>query len=113
MARLYTDENFPQPVVDALRQLGHDLLTSNDAGNAGNAIPDEAVLAFAIDDQRALLTLNRLHFIRLHNASANHSGIIICTFDPDFVEQAQRINRLLNETDTLTGRLLRVNRPNP
>jgi len=27
MARLYADENFPLPVVEELRQLGHDVLT--------------------------------------------------------------------------------------
>lgn len=32
MARLYADENFPFPVVVCLRALGHDVLTTNDAG---------------------------------------------------------------------------------
>jgi hypothetical protein len=30
MARLYTDEHFPFPVVEELRQLGHDVLTLQD-----------------------------------------------------------------------------------
>ena len=28
MARLYADEDFPFPVVERLRQLGHDILTA-------------------------------------------------------------------------------------
>ncbi len=112
MIRLYADENFPLPIVDELRQLGHDVLTSNDAGNAGNATPDEEVLAFAVGEQRALITMNRRHFIRLHRSSPNHSGIIICTFDPNFVEQARRIDQLLSKNDDLAGQLSRVNRPN-
>jgi hypothetical protein len=27
MARLYSNENFPLPIVDELRKLGHDVLT--------------------------------------------------------------------------------------
>ena len=30
MARLYADEDFPYPVVERLRQLGHDVLTTLD-----------------------------------------------------------------------------------
>jgi hypothetical protein len=37
MARLYADEQFPRPVVEHLRSLGHDILTVQEAGNAGNA----------------------------------------------------------------------------
>ncbi len=34
MAHLYGNENFPLPVVEALRRLGHEVLTSHEAGNA-------------------------------------------------------------------------------
>ncbi|WP_158224898.1 DUF5615 family PIN-like protein [Brunnivagina elsteri] len=47
MARFYTDENFPFPVVEFLRVFGHDVLTARDAGKANLKIPDENVLAFA------------------------------------------------------------------
>ena len=49
MARLYANENFPLPVVEALRQRGHDVLTIQETGGAGQAMADEAVLAFARD----------------------------------------------------------------
>jgi hypothetical protein len=32
MARLYADENFPPPVVERLRELGHDVQTVQEAG---------------------------------------------------------------------------------
>jgi uncharacterized protein DUF5615 len=35
MARLYADENFPLPVVEELRRLGHDVLTIYETGQAG------------------------------------------------------------------------------
>ncbi len=45
MARLYADENFPYPTVEALRRLGHDVLTAGEAGQAGLGIADEEVLS--------------------------------------------------------------------
>ena len=111
MAKLYANENFPQPVVVALRALGHDVLTVLETGKSGQAWPDEAVLAFSIQERRSLLTLNRKHFIRLHNTTPAHAGIIICTFDPDFDRQATRINESLAAAGELAGKLIRVNRP--
>lgn len=111
MARLYADENFPLPVVEELRKLEHDVLTAHDAGNTGKQIPDEDVLAFAIQEKRILLTLNRKHFIRLHREIVEHSGIVVCTFDPKFTDQAKRIHVALEAQAEMTGQLIRVNRP--
>ena len=48
MADLYADENFHYDVVQALRLLGHNVLTAQEAGQAYQRIPDPAVLAYAI-----------------------------------------------------------------
>ena len=45
MARLYSNENFPLPVVEKLRALGHDVLTIQETGKADQALPDKDVLA--------------------------------------------------------------------
>ena len=92
MARLYANENFPLPVVEELRRLGHDVLTTLDVGKAGKALPDEAVLASAATEKRILITLNRKHFIRLHSLNPHHYGMIVCTVDPAFTAQAHRIH---------------------
>src|SRR5258707_10436537 len=110
MARFYSNENFPFPVVAELRRLGQDVLTSSEAGNANQRTPDESVLAFATQENRALLTLNRRHFIRLHKLSAAHSGIIACTVDADYVGQANRISDAIATKTSLEGQLVRVNR---
>jgi predicted nuclease of predicted toxin-antitoxin system len=60
MARFYADEQFPLPVVELLRNLGHDVLTVQEAGNANQRIPDEQVLAFAVSQERAILTIIEL-----------------------------------------------------
>ncbi len=111
MARLYANENFPRQSVEALRQLGHDVITFADVGNAGLAIPDNEVLAYAAKDERAIITLNRRDFIRLHNQNPDHAGIIVCTQDPDTIGQARRIAEAINQTGVLKGQLLRIYRP--
>jgi hypothetical protein len=74
VARLYSNENFPLPVVTALRSLGHDVLTTLEAGMSGQAVPDDEVLSFATTEGRALLTLNRRHFVRLHTTGGDARG---------------------------------------
>lgn len=113
MAALYSNENFPLPAVEELRRLGHDVLTVLEAGKAEQAVPDEEVLAFATSVGRIVLTLNRKHFIRLHREQPTHAGIIVCTFDPNFEQQALRIHEALQKTPDMSGQLLRVNRPQP
>lgn len=111
MARLFGDENFPLPVAEELRRLGHDVVTLHDPNRAWQSLTDEAVLDLASTDNRAVLTLNRRHFIRLHETGRDHAGIIVCTFDPDFAGQARRIHEAVGEQPQLGGRLVRVNRP--
>jgi hypothetical protein len=41
--------------VEELRRLGHDVVTTIDAGKSGSAVPDEAVLDYAVHNGRALL----------------------------------------------------------
>ena len=87
MANLYANENFPLKVVEELRRLGHDVLTTQEAGKAGQAVPDEEVLDYATAASRAV------------------------TFDPDFPGQAQRIHEAIRPLPELTNQLIRVSRP--
>lgn len=113
MARIYANENFRRPIVEVLESLGHDVLTSLQAGNANLGIPDEEVLAFAKQENRILITFNRKHFIRLHKFEPTHSGIIVCTEDSDFRALAFRIHYVIIEHgENLENLLIRVNRPN-
>jgi predicted nuclease of predicted toxin-antitoxin system len=110
LARLFADENFPNPTVERLRQLGHDVLTVADVDLAGRGIPDEEVLAFAHADGRAVLTHNRKHFRSLHNAGRPHSGMVLCTEDTDFGSLATRVDWALAQVIPLTGQVIRVTR---
>jgi hypothetical protein len=111
VARFYSNENIALPVVIELRQLGHNVLTSLDAGKANFALPDAEVLAFAAAEGRILLSYNRRHFVRLHrDRTASHAGIVVCTFDPDFAALAHRIHISIASVPEMTDQLIRVNR---
>jgi hypothetical protein len=112
MAHLYADEDFPYPVVERQRQLGHDVLTALEAGQANQGVDDAGQLAFATNLSRAILTRNRKDFKRLHKLSAHHAGIISITDDTDFDGQANRIDQALVGHATLSNQHVRVNRPN-
>jgi hypothetical protein len=109
VARIYADEDFSRGVIEALRILGHDVLTVQEAGQAEQQIPDAAVLAFAHAHGRAVLTFNRWDFIKLHKRRVEHSGIIACTRDPRTGELALRIHDAIQ--GELRGLLIRINRP--
>lgn len=111
MARLYSNENFPLPVVDELRKLGHDVVTIQERGRGSEGVTDPDVLNLATAEGRAVLTLNRRDFIRLHRHQPDHAGIVVCTVDPDFTGQAARTHAEIGQAGELRGKLLRVNRP--
>lgn len=111
MALLYANENFSAKVVQILRETyGHDVLTSLEADNANRRIEDSAVLAFALNNRRAVVTLNRKHFEALHKEGRGHAGIIICHVDRDSERLARNINDRISEVGNLDGQLLKVHR---
>jgi hypothetical protein len=110
MARFYSNENFPLPVVDELRRFGHDVLTIQETGKANQATSDDDVLSFSLQENRILLTLNRRHFIRLHKQKRPHAGIVACSYDPDFYALAVRVDGAIKQKESFVGKLIRVNR---
>lgn len=107
---LYADENFPLRVVEELRGLGIDVLTAFEDGRANQSITDRDILTRATELGRAIVTLNRRDFKRLHIQIPNHSGIIVCTEDPDRLNQAQMIAQFIADSIELQGKLIRVYR---
>jgi predicted nuclease of predicted toxin-antitoxin system len=109
--KLYADEQFPRPAVDRLIAKGFDVLTVQEAGKANQKISDPEVLAFAINQGRAVITQNRRDFISLHNQSQAHAGIVVCTKNLDWDSFADEIERALSGRTSITGELIRVSRP--
>jgi hypothetical protein len=108
VARLYSNENFPQRAVFELRRLGHDVLTVFESGHANVRWPDEEVLRFATRESRIVVTLNRKDFIRLHRKQSEHAGIVVCTEDVDRLALASRIHRAVVAMADARGQLIRV-----
>lgn len=109
MARLYANENFPVEVVVHLRALGHDVVTTHEMGQSNLRIEDDAVLRFAIETGRCVITINRKDFMRLHRESADHAGIVVCTENRDYVPFARRIDEAISDAGELAGKLIRGN----
>ena len=110
MASFYADEQFPFQVTELLRNLGHDVLTVQEAGNANKRIPDD-LLAFAVGQERSILTVNRIDFIRLHRRDDSHFGIVVCTNNRNWEQFAARIDEAVRAEESLRGKLIRVVRP--
>jgi len=111
MARFYADEQFPFQVVELLRNLGHDVLTVQEAGNANQRIPDDQVLAFAVGQERSILTINRIDSIRLHRRDDKHFGIVVCTNNRNWEQFMTRVDEAVRAEEPLRGKLIRVVRP--
>jgi len=111
MDLFYADEDFPKGVVLRLRAVGYDVITAYDDGRANQGIDDPLVLVRAIELNRAVLTRNRRHFARLHRNSPNHTGIVVCTRDPDYDAFAARIDGVVNQYVSLASVLIRIVRP--
>ena len=108
MARLYGDENFDVQAMAALRSWGHDTLTASDAGKVNQRIPDQEVLAFASEQDRAVVTFDRRDYFRLHHDNPVHAGIIACTYDADAHALAERIHEgIVAENDAMNAELVR------
>lgn len=71
---LVDEDSQAKRLVNLLRQAGHDVLTINEAGLAGE--DDAIVLDYARQERRLLLTQNCKDFEVLHQENLNHPGIL-------------------------------------
>lgn len=112
MFRFYANENLSAVLINELRKLGNDVLTSYEAGNANQGIPDDEVLAQATADHRTVITFNRDDFLALHRSGIAHHGIVVCKDDRDHTTQALVLNLYLETQLTLQNRFIRVLKQN-
>jgi predicted nuclease of predicted toxin-antitoxin system len=73
--RFHLDEHVASAVADGLRRRGIDVTTTADAGLLGAA--DTDLLAFTNSQGRVLFT-NDDDFLKLHDQSVPHLGIVYC-----------------------------------
>jgi predicted nuclease of predicted toxin-antitoxin system len=96
--------------VQRLRVLGYNILTAQEAAQANRRIPDEQVLAFARQENRAVITQNRRDFVRLHKQNPDHAGIIVCSKNLDWDDFTSTIHQILRAQEDLMGKLVRINK---
>ena len=77
--KLYLDEDVDPLLARSLQERGFDCISTRDAKNLGSS--DEAQLAFAVGQRRAILTFNIRDFVKLAKTYADsgkrHAGIIV------------------------------------
>jgi hypothetical protein len=95
---LYLDEDVDVWIADLRRARGFMITTTQEAGQVQNS--DAAQLTYAVSQQCALLTDNRVHFEALAQmyfaSSQTHYGIIIAGRRPPY-EITRRLLRILNQ----------------
>ncbi len=99
---LYFDEDIATEIVENLRHRGFDVLCARDTQRL--SLTDEAQIAFAVAQQRAIVTHNRHDFEKLHKSYLEnkrpHWGIIIVKRRRD---SAIVVHKLLSILDSSTA----------
>jgi len=97
--RLYLDEDVSVDIVNNMRTRGFDVICARDIGMLRK--DDDAQLAFAVSQGRALVTHNRHDFEVRHTryleAGQTHCGIIIARRRPRPAHVVSRLLDLLNQ----------------
>jgi hypothetical protein len=114
MARLLADANFPRPVTNRLRRLGHDIKTVQQVEGTSrpeNPMTDAQVLSLATQEKRAVLTLNVTDFEAEADQQPGHEGIVACRLDLDSRRQARQIDRAIKGKKHLTAQIIYITPP--
>ncbi len=110
MTKLYLNEDCSdRRLKKILVEFGYDVQTTYEVNNIGK--DDKNQLIYAVSQNRAFVTHNRKDFIRIHKENPNHSGIIVCTQNPNNQQLAEKIDEKIRNIDRLTNLLLRVKKP--
>ncbi|WP_366931385.1 DUF5615 family PIN-like protein [Nostoc sp. JL34] len=64
-----------------------------------------------MSQERSILSINRIDFIRLRRRDSNHFGIIVCTNNRNREQFAAQIDEAVTAEEPLQGKLIRVVRP--
>lgn len=109
---LFADANFPVRISNELRRLGYDVLTVQQyqgTSRPNEGLSDADVLAVAVMQKRAVLTLNAKHFRQLHyQTHKNHRGIIVSADTSEYRKRAKEIDVVIKRQSPLHGKLIHV-----
>jgi hypothetical protein len=95
--KLYVDADITPRLARILRERGYDVLSAHEAGMAD--APDSEQMAFAVVQERALLTCNAGDFTSLFeeywDVKREHFGVIVSA-QLELGEMIRRVTRLLD-----------------
>ena len=106
--RIVTDENFPNPSVWAMRQMGFDILSIQESFPG---FSDTEVLRIAVREDRILLTFDRDFGERIfHKGEPPPPGVVLLRFRPlSPLEPSEILPSILGKT-TLEGNFTVITR---
>jgi predicted nuclease of predicted toxin-antitoxin system len=109
--RLLIDEMYSPAIAEQLRARGHDAVAVHEVPGLGG-LADVALLQWAHDHERALITENVLDFLALHalwlRSGEQHSGIILASNAAYPRARASTVGALLKALDRLLSEVDRV-----
>lgn len=109
--RLLIDEKYSPAIAEQLRTRGHDAVAVQDVtGLAG--LSDSALLTWAHERERAIVTENVIDFLQLHadclRSGERHSGIILASNAAYPGARASTLGALVNALDRLLAHVDRL-----
>lgn len=113
MNLLIDEDSQGKAVLRLLRDAGHSVVTAEEAGL--HSRDDIDVLELAARENRVLLTRNVRDFDALHEANANHSGILVEHQDRDpsknmrDTDLVRAVGNLERSGSNLTGQFVALN----
>jgi predicted nuclease of predicted toxin-antitoxin system len=109
--RLLIDEMYSPTIADQLRARGHDAIAVHDVPGLGG-LADAALLQWAHDHERAVITENVVDFLALHSmwlrSGERHSGIILGSNAAYPRARASTVGALVKALDQLLSEVDRV-----
>jgi predicted nuclease of predicted toxin-antitoxin system len=98
--KLLLDEQITPTAAVHLRQLGHDVVHVRDRGMIGAS--DSAVFRLALDEDRALVTVNVRDFVHLARRLELHPGVVlIAEGQYDRARQVQLLGSVVSAIEAL------------
>jgi predicted nuclease of predicted toxin-antitoxin system len=85
--KIFVDENIPLRTVQALREMGHDVLDIR--GTADEGMEDDAIWRMAQNEGRLLITTDK-GFVK-HRGERHYGILVICLRQPNRLKIHQRV----------------------
>jgi len=84
--KVAADENLFEPIIDYLRELGHDVFSIRNTSHSG--ISDDEIYTLACKEKRVIMTMNKKFYQNIRERDVEGNLVII-------IPEEQRYDRIL------------------